>query len=287
MPIVAPMIQSIGPPPEIHCRRIVGLMLVHLHQTRREARARLAGILKSKQLGTPTGQQRVFKRVRKAAGDTTIDLRLETGTRGRFVLTVATWATVGPDGLLADDGLLPHGAGIVAMTAVYRAKNHLPDTRGGATLTISRHALVRMAERADVRTVPELLTVVRSLWAVGLALQTEPNELWRNPPRAGWQIPLGDGVAVLIPHHDGSHLAVPTVLGRQMADELAIAATIAIIGPRTSLSNVEGARTWPRRSSQSETAARDERRPNVFSAEAQFAPRTRPPARARRQGRRR
>ena len=236
-----PQITSIGPPPTLHAQRIVGLMLEHLHQTRRGARDHLAGILKSRQLGTPVGQARVFKRVQLAAGDTAIDLRLETGKRGRFVLIVATWATVGPDGLLADDGPLPHGAGIVAMTAVYRAKNYVPDTRGGATLTISRHALVRMAERADVRTVPELLTVVRSLWAVGLALQTEPNELWRNPPRAGWQIPLGDGVAVLIPHRDDTHLIVPTVLSRQMGDEAAIAATMAIIGPRTSLSNVERA----------------------------------------------
>ena len=42
-----------------------------------------------------------------------------------------------------------------------------------------------------------------------------------------------------IPHRDGTCLAVPTILGREMADEKAIAASLAIVGPRTSLSNVE------------------------------------------------
>ena len=51
----------------------------------------------------------------------------------------------------------------------------------------------------------------------------------------------GRRVAVLIPHRASTCLAVPTILGLEMADEKAIAASLAIVGPRTSLSNVERA----------------------------------------------
>ena len=236
-----PLIQSIGAPPERHCVRVVGLMLERLHRDHQAARARLKGILNPRQLGTPVGQMRVFERLKRAAGSTAIDLRLETGKRARFTIMLAAWAPATPDGYPIDDDTLPHGAGLLALTATYRIERRELVTHGGAILTISRHALIRMAERADVRDIPEMLQTVRSLWAVAMALMGAPDKAWRNPPRAGWQVPVAEGLAVLIPHRDGTCLAVPTILGREMADEKAIAATIAIIGPRTSLSNVERA----------------------------------------------
>ena len=45
----------------------------------------------------------------------------------------------------------------MALTASYRIEHREPTTHGGATLTVSRHALVRLAERADVRDIPEML----------------------------------------------------------------------------------------------------------------------------------
>ena len=240
MSCAAPTIQSIGPPPTAHATRIVGLMLEHLHRDHQAARARLKGILNPRQLGTPVGQMRVFERLKRAAGDTAIDLKIKTGKRGKFLMMLAAWAPATPDGFPVEDGPLPHGAGIMALTASYRIEHREPTTHGGATLTVSRHALVRLAERADVRDIPEMLQAIRSLWAVAMALMAEPNEVWRHPPRrAGWQVPVAEGVAVLIPHRDGTCLAVPTILGREMADEKAIAASLAIVGPRTSLSNVE------------------------------------------------
>ena len=220
MSIVAPTIQSIGPPPTAHATRIVGLMLERLHRDHQAARARLKGILNPRQLGTPVGQMRVFERLKRAAGDTAIDLKnyiRKKKKRGKFLLMLASWAPATPDGFPIEDESLPHGAGLMALTASYRIERHELATHGGATLTVSRHALVRLAERADVRDVPEMLQAIRSLWAVAMALMAEPNEVWRHPPRrAGWQVPVAEGVAVLIPHRDGRHASPfrPSLVGK-------------------------------------------------------------------------
>jgi hypothetical protein len=243
MSIVAPTIQSIGPPPTAHATRIVGLMLERLHRDHQAARARLKGILNPRQLGTPVGQMRVFERLKRAAGDTAIDLKIKTGKRGKFLLMLASWAPATPDGFPIEDESLPHGAGLMALTASYRIERHELATHGGATLTVSRHALVRMAERADVRDIPEMLTIVRSLWAVATALQHAPGEAWKTPPRRGWQTPVSEGIAVLIPHRDGTCLAVPTILGQEMGNAAAIAATMSLIAPLVTVSHVERAGT--------------------------------------------
>ena len=115
-------------------------MLEHLHRDHQAARARLKGVLNPKQLGTPVGQLRTLERVRRAAGDTAIDLKIKTGKRGKFLMMLAAGAPATPDGFPIEDGPLPQGAGLMALTASYRIERHELATHGGATLTVSRHA---------------------------------------------------------------------------------------------------------------------------------------------------
>jgi hypothetical protein len=60
--------------------------------------------------------------------------------------------------------------------ALYAAAHHRCVSKSAILLAVSRHAARRLAERANVRTVEDLLTCVQSLRAVSLALMHAPDE---------------------------------------------------------------------------------------------------------------
>ena len=243
-PKIAPRIQSIGAPSPQHASRIVGEMLAYLYARRREIQPKLTGVFDPAQFGSVIGQQRTFERFKRAAGSTALYLHLQTGKRARGRITLAEWTLATPEGKVVDDGPLPLGAGIAGIMSTYRIEHHRPAIRRGRVLTVSRHALIRLAERGDVRTVDELLLSIMSLWACSFAILFGSDDVWSNPPRGGaWQVPVAaDAVAVLAPHRDGSRcLAALTVLDRSMANETAIAASLALVEPRTTLTTTEAA----------------------------------------------
>ena len=205
-------------------------MLAHLYARHQEIQPRLEGVFDPSQFGSVVGQQRTFERFKRAAGSTALYLDLQTGKRARGRLALAEWALATPEGKIIDDSPLPlpPGAGIAAVLSTYKIEHHRPAIRRGRVLIVSRHALTRLAERGDVRTIEELLLSVGSLWACAFAILFGAGDAWRNPPRGGaWQVPIAhDAVAVLAPHRDGSRsLAVLTILDRSMANENAIAAS--------------------------------------------------------------
>ena len=79
-------------------------MVEHLHARRLLLEPPLKGLLDPAQLGTPIGQKRVFDRFRRAAGELALELTLQTGKRGRFMLLFASWAAAGAIGAVIDEG---------------------------------------------------------------------------------------------------------------------------------------------------------------------------------------
>ena len=82
---------------------------------------------------------------------------------------------------------------------------------------MTRHACVRLAQRANVRTTSDLINAARQLWLAPFKLMSErlPNDNWLDPPGDAWRLPLADGgpVAVLEPDMNGARrLVVKTVL---------------------------------------------------------------------------
>ena len=175
-----------------------------------------------------------FKRFKRLAGPTALELKIAPAKRGKFLLSFTEWALY-RDGAIVESAVLPPGAGIAAMTTIMRAANYQSEEIDAVLLSVSRHALVRLAERADVRTVDEMLACIGSLWAVTMALMVAPDDAWLKPPHGGsWQIPVADGVAVLKPNENGlRQLVVVSVLGPEMANDAAVQATMALIAPRT------------------------------------------------------
>jgi hypothetical protein len=106
---VAPTIRSVGPPPERHAERIVDEFLAHLHDRRRRLYATATVVARPEQMGTPKGQLRACERIRKAMGDTLLDIRLKPATRGRFAMQVIDWGVWSPaaNNLVSDADPLP------------------------------------------------------------------------------------------------------------------------------------------------------------------------------------
>jgi hypothetical protein len=225
-----PKITSVGPPSSQHATRIVGFMLDHLHSRRMAIQPTLNGIIVPSRMGTPVGQMRVFERLKRAMGGTALDLHITTAKRGRFLLMTTEWQPIA-NGSLIKSGALPPNAGLAAVTAFITAVRHQGRGKSETPLVVTRHALARMAERAEVRTIEDMLDGVRDLWKAAGVIMSAPDEAWRQPPRGNaWQVPVAGGVAVLAPNDDGSRqLAAVTVLTYEMASRAAFVATNAIV----------------------------------------------------------
>jgi hypothetical protein len=63
------MISSVGPPPDLHAKRVVTEMLRYLHIEYERLRARGDGIINPHEMGTPKAQERTVAQLRKAVGD--------------------------------------------------------------------------------------------------------------------------------------------------------------------------------------------------------------------------
>jgi hypothetical protein len=218
----SPAITSIGPPPDLHAERITDEMVVWMRGEYDRLHERTRGVFSPKTMGTIEGQWRAVQQYRQAAGDLAIDVHLEAAKRGRFKLNVMEW-TVLPNGWL--------GFKISHFTAV----NHLPRTKTATPVAVSRHAIIRLAQRGGVRTVADLIAALNELWSVLRGLMNCVGEDWLTPPDCGWHLPIqgADGktfaVAVLERDNGGARrLVLKTVLEPDMNDH-GMAVTYAVI----------------------------------------------------------
>jgi hypothetical protein len=218
----APRITSIGPPPERHAERIVDEMILWLHGRQQEIWVKAKGSLRTKQLGNPVGQTRAVARMREALGDMVLALDLQTGKRGRFVLQMIAW-TVWDSARNASVELDAPPPAYASLGVVYATTDRTREWRGTIPLVVTRHALVRLAERAGMRTVEDLYDALLLIWRgfCDILSSGDDNALARNrtfnPPPQGWRVPLrhGFGVAVMSKNDaaaDEPRLVVKTIL---------------------------------------------------------------------------
>ena len=233
-PASGPAISSIGPPPERHAERIVGEMLAWLHVENHRLWQILAGSLDLNQMGNPVGQERAVRRFRDKAKPLLLDFRLVTGKRGKYKLTLVTWEIwdVVNHRVADASGLLPP-YGCLAVGFAQKRGRGWPDGKAidrwrySTTLIISRHACLRLAMRAEVKTVPDLLAAVRELWeTVAVFVNELPDEevvrekegdeerrWWQTAPPEGWRLTMPRGtVAVVGQYNDSPRLVVKTIL---------------------------------------------------------------------------
>jgi hypothetical protein len=221
-----PAIQSIGPPPDLHAERVCGEMIRWLHAEHKRLRARGNGLIDVRQMGAPQGQLRVAERLRKALGPLALNVMLILAKRGKFTLGVTEWRVWDPaaNAPVPAGALAPPAAWLAAALNIYSAVGYRPASQVLVPLLVSRHACVRLAQRADVRTAADLVTAMRDLWRVIWDLVGQHNDDWLDPPGGAWLVPIREGelspVVVLERDRSGAkRLVAKTILDREMVDE--------------------------------------------------------------------
>jgi len=220
---VAPSIASVGPPPTRHAERVVDAMLVWLHGRQAEVFARARGSFKSSQMGNPVGQERAVARLRKALGEMALGLYLSPAKRGKYRLTLVQWMiwNTTKDELTAPEEPCPASAQL-AIVVSFRSALSRHEWEPTIPMLVTRHAIVRLAERADVRTVGDLIEALRQLWLVLYDLLMRDvldgviagdKGRWCNPPPEGWRVRMDSGpIAVIGRDENSNRLLVKTIL---------------------------------------------------------------------------
>jgi hypothetical protein len=231
----APAIASIGAPPDLHAERVCGAMIQWLRAGRAAAHARAEGTIDLRQMGAPAGQQRVAERFTKALGDVALEIQLHPAKRGKFKLVAVDWSIWDPasDCEVENNATTPSVAWLAAVLTVYTGANRRANINSRVMLLVTRHAVVRLAQRAGVRTVDDLVAAMRELWRItSTLLVLRPYNGWLETPAGGWLMPIeaadGETLAVAVLERDrksGNMLVVKTILDREMVDQGAMALT--------------------------------------------------------------
>ena len=174
-----------------------------------------------RKMGSIKAQRRACDRILKLMSGLCVDLQLIPAKRGRFSLVLVSWSMWDPNiGATLEDGAPPPAnTGIAIVLNEYTGANHIPQSRVGIPLVVTGHAIVRLAMRAGVRNIGDLIRSLRALWeAVSALLEDKSVEEWLEPPEGAWRLPLrGDDadspIVVLERDRDGAErLVVVTVL---------------------------------------------------------------------------
>lgn len=218
----APIIESVGAPPARHAERVVDEMLAWMHQARGPMELRCRGLLDPRKMSTPEKQMEAGKRLAETVGWLGLDCTVAPAKRGRYLINLTSWTIwcAERDRIVMRDEALPERAWLAVVTAAYTGRNYVSRVAWWPFLLVSRHACVRLAERAGVRTVGGLVRALRDIWdEVRDLIGEDPNdEKWINPPDGCWRVPAPGGCwAVLEPHAvSKDKLVLKTILSPEM-----------------------------------------------------------------------
>jgi hypothetical protein len=141
-------------------------------------------------LGNPKAQHRFVRRlVKHAASKALIDVQLTPGKRGRYALTQVIWAVAAPyaEAPLWPDDPVPERPWLTCVTHVLAPK-HPELERTARAVTLTHHAMQRLAERCDARTTDDLLAALRQIWL--------KSEKAGAIPDGSGRMPFAGGVAI-------------------------------------------------------------------------------------------
>jgi hypothetical protein len=217
-----PSIASDGSPPERHADRVVDEMIRWLVKESARFRPPVAEALKTSADGNPKAQKRMAERIRNLGGGVFNGVWLNPGKRGRYMLTLAYWTGWHPeqDRPIEADDLLPTTkvwlaywqTDLIGEGAGKRAERSMP------RLLATHHALSRLAQRCDARTLVELINGLGLMWGAVLDLvNAHGDDGWLNPPSGQWRVEIKGGATVVLkPHERVRTLVAVTILDKDM-----------------------------------------------------------------------
>jgi hypothetical protein len=203
-----PVIQTEGAPPDRHAERVITEMMAWMEGRQQALMLRdvAAAIGSWRDMDSPEGQQKAAQRLREDCAGFVFSVDLTPNTRGRFRLAYSAWmVTVGQ------------------RLAVNRIEFHadkdfqrMPDFNVRIPMQVTHHACVRLAQRANVKTVRQMIHALQMLWDAARPMLAEPREHRATPPEAGWIVPLQNGSFMVVTINKGGELIVKTVLSPDM-----------------------------------------------------------------------
>jgi hypothetical protein len=213
-PKPAPVIASLGDPPEAHARRIVIEMTKYLvgERDRLDGLMADAAAVTRSSLRNPTSQIRFCNRFRRAAPTGLLDVRVEPGKK-QFKLIFACWEVFDPARrkfVLPRDSMPDRLWLGCAHHTIRFQRGHNAEHECVLIFAVSRHAMQRLATRRQARTVEDMLSAVRQLWE---AIEPRLHEPFDGRT---WFAPVAGGFAVIEWSEDIKTSVTVTVIDADM-----------------------------------------------------------------------
>lgn len=224
IPVKAPVIGSIGRPHEIHADRVVAEMLRYLAAQRRDLYTEVNAAWNNSSDGSPKAQRKMEARVRKAGASHT---DLTPGKRGCYTLIFYDQVGWDParDAEIIGDDPIPEKPWIACNISILTSKGRGRGTsfKSGTLVWITHHVLSRAAQRLGVRTVEQMLVMVRVIFNEAMSFLCKHKDddyadvLAAIPPA---------GHRMEIKHKEDGHTIVTLVFKRHEKRKGLVAATI-------------------------------------------------------------
>lgn len=228
IPVIDPRITGLVP--ERHAARVVTEMCYWLlAEHARLTNETCAAIRRGRgHFGNPKAQQRLINRMRKASGNSVLDIHLYPGKRGRFAYTEVDWITFDPhrNCVMNFGDPMPERPWLICrrMDFFFDPKREDMEPRYRRIFFITHHAAMRLAMRCGARTPDDLIKAMKEVWLTMKQRVDEADEAtgggddkaitkrvnWNSVPVAG-----GTGVFEFSEKYDG--LVMTTVLEAGMA----------------------------------------------------------------------
>lgn len=204
--LTPPEIRSEGLPPERHAARVVAEMCRWLAAEQQAVvaviRSRVELAIGPSGMGNPKAQARVEARMRRdpIAARWLLNFTVMPGKHGRYGMIVTYCSIVRPDdaGEIAPGDPIPQKPWVCCMMTGIWPKDHEKD-RDLRLVTLTHHAMQRLAERCAARTVEDLRIALVDLAIWRLDAVNPDRSVTHHVPVAG-----GQGVAIVesVDEHD-------------------------------------------------------------------------------------
>jgi hypothetical protein len=206
----SPRIQAAGNVvPEIHADRVVAEMLRWIVAERQQRMTALRGILGSTPDANPQDQQRLADKLQRLGGGFFSLVTLtKSGKRGRYeikILALDGWNRDTRKLIFVRDEIPQRPQLAASVLTVKGLGHHQHDIEMNVELIVSHHALSRLVQRSENRTVDDLLTAVKSMFVafVIAGIRIADGENGQNS-RLRFRTNGGEVIAQLERHWDGS-----------------------------------------------------------------------------------
>jgi hypothetical protein len=230
--MTAPVIQSIGPPPERHAQRMAGEMTRWLIEQQFKIDAAWREAVVGRNDGNPNGQKKMVAKLKAIGGMNLFWIQLFPGKRRKYELRLYRWVGWHHRRVLEPGDPMPEKPWIAVLLQRIISTYASGKVEEYAIALIGQHAIARLAERCGARTPFDILLHVKKLSrAVLHATAHEVDEdgkeitaplidITSKMPPGGWRIPYDEGVAVLVMDDDSGLPVIATILPKAEVSDL-------------------------------------------------------------------